>query len=42
MYFFEVVSMSADFIKPASTVSEIIREATGESFFDSANLSLTD
>ena len=32
MYFFDVVSLSAGFIRPASTVSEIIREAMDESF----------
>ncbi len=32
MYFLEVVSTSAGLIKPASTVSEMMREATEDSF----------
>ena len=37
MYFFDVVSLSAGFIRPASTVSEIIREAMDESFLFNSN-----
>ena len=32
MYFLEAVSTSAGLIKPASTVSEMMREATEDSF----------
>ena len=42
MYFLEAVSISAGLINPASNVSEIIRDAIEESFFDNSNLSLTD
>lgn len=40
--FFDVVSELAGFIKPFSTVSDMIREATEESFFPSSNRSRTD
>ena len=42
MYFLEVVSTSAALIKPASTVSEMMREATDDSFLFKSKRSLTD
>ena len=36
IYFFDAVSISAGFINPASIVSEIIRDATEESFLVSS------
>ena len=42
MYFLDAVSISAGLIKPASNVSEIIRDAIKESFFDNSNRALTD
>ena len=42
MYFLDAVSISAGIINPASIVSDIIRDAIDESFFDNSNLSLID
>ena len=42
MYFLEAVSTSAGLIKPASTVSEMMREATEDSFLFNSKRSLTD